>query len=90
MKDKLDDEIKLARFEPLVPEKLVKHSIFNSNHVRTFDDAPLEVVTHVVAKSSLGIRDSNTSDTGARGDPMDLDAVNSRLTKSPLDGCFQT
>ena len=69
-----EKKIKLARLEPLVPEKLEKHLIFNSNQVRTFDDAPLEVVTHVVTKSNLGIRDCTTKD-------MDLDAVNSRLTK---------
>ena len=47
MKDKLDDEIKLAGLESLVPEELGKHLILNSNRLRTFEDARLEVVTHV-------------------------------------------
>ena len=40
MKDKLDDEIKLAGLESLVPEELEKHLILNSNRLRTFEDAP--------------------------------------------------
>ena len=40
MKDKLDDEIKLAGLESLVPEEHEKHLILNSNRLRTFDDAP--------------------------------------------------
>ena len=35
MKDKLDDEIKLAGVEALVPEELGKHLILNSNRLRT-------------------------------------------------------
>ena len=42
-KDKLDDEIKLAGLESLVPEELEKHLILNSNGLRTFEDARLEV-----------------------------------------------
>ena len=78
-KDKLDDEIKLAGLESLVPEELEKHLILNSNRLRTFEDARLEVVTYVEAKFGLRIRDSKPSDTGARGhsDPMDIDAINS-------------
>ena len=76
---KLDDEIKLAGLESLVPEELEKHLIFNSNRLRTFEDARLEVVTYVEAKFGLKIRDSKPSDTSTRGhsDPMDVDAVNS-------------
>ena len=36
MKNKLDDEIKLAGLESLVPEELQKHLIRNSNRLRTF------------------------------------------------------
>ena len=38
-KDKLDDEIKLAGLEALVPEELEKQLILNSNRLRTFEDA---------------------------------------------------
>ena len=57
MKDKLDDEIKLAGLA-LVPEELEKHLILNSNRLRTFEDARLKVVTYVEAKFGLRIRDS--------------------------------
>ena len=42
MKDKLDDESKLAGLESLVLEELEKHLILNSNRLRTFVDARLE------------------------------------------------
>ena len=53
--------------------------ILNSNRLRTFEDARLEVVTFVEAKFGLRTRDSKPSDTSTRGhsDPMDVDAVNS-------------
>ena len=86
LKDMLDDEIKFAGLEALVPEELEKHSILNFNRVRTFEDARLEsVVTYVEAKFGLRTRDSKPSDTGLRAhsDPLDVDAVNtlSRLEK---------
>ena len=76
LKDKLDDEIKLAGLEALVPEELEMHLILNSNRLRTFEDARLEIVQ---ANFGLRIRDSNPIDTRSRGhlDPMDVDAVNS-------------
>ena len=79
MKDKLDDETKLASLEALVLEELKKHLILNSNRFRTFDDARLEIVTCVEAKFGLRIRGSRPSHTVTRGqsDPMDVDAVNS-------------
>ena len=62
-----------------MPEELEKHLILNSNRLRTSEDARLEIVMHVEAKSGVRSRDSNPSDTGSRGrsDPMDVDAVNS-------------
>ena len=79
LKDKLDDEIELTGLESLVLEELEKHLILNSNRLRTFEDARLEIVTYVEAKFGLRIRDSEPTDTGSRGhsDPMDVDAVNS-------------
>ena len=60
-----------------MPEELEKHLILNSNRLRTFEDARLEVVTYVEAKFGLRIRDSKPSDMGSRGHsgPMDVDAV---------------
>ena len=79
-----------------MPEELEKHLIPNSNRLRTFVDARLEVVTFVEAKFGLRIRDSKPSDTGPRGqsDPMDIDAVHSltqrgKGSSSPSDGCFK-
>ena len=96
MKDKWDDEIKLAGLEPLVQEELEKHLILNSNHLRTFEDARLEVVTHVEAKFGLRIRDSKQSDTGARGhsDPWmlmrsTLSSDRGKGSSNPRDGCFK-
>ena len=79
LKDKLDDEIKLAGLEALVPEERKKNLILNSDRLRNFEDARLEIVTYVEAKFGLRIRDSKPSDTGSRGHsgPMDVDAVNS-------------
>ena len=50
LKNKINDEIKLAGLEPLVPEELEKHLILNSDRLRTFEDARREVVTFVEAK----------------------------------------
>ena len=50
LKDKFDDEIKLAGLEALMPEELEKHLILNSNRLRTFVDGRLEIVTCVEAK----------------------------------------
>ena len=47
LKDKMDDEIKLAGLEALVPEELEKHLILNSDPLRTFGDARLEIMTYV-------------------------------------------
>ena len=46
LKDELDDEIKLAGLEALVPEDLPKHVILNPNRFRTFEDARSEIVTY--------------------------------------------
>ena len=56
-----------------------RHLILDSNRLRTFEDARLEIVTYVEAKFGLKIRDSKPSDTGFRehSDPMDVGAVNS-------------
>ena len=68
MKDKLDDEIKLAGLESFVPEELEKHLILNSNRLRTLEDARLEVMTYMESKFGLGIRESKPRVTqNARG-----------------------
>ena len=92
MKDKLDDEIKLAGLEPPVPEELEKHLILNSNRLRTFEHARLEVVTYLEAKFGLRIRDFKPSDTSARGhsDPMDVGAVNSLSSVKEKDHRVQS
>ena len=66
LKDRIDDEIKLAGLEALVPEELEKHLILNSHRLRTFEDARREVVTYVETKFGLRIRDSKPIDTGLR------------------------
>ena len=44
VKGKMDDEIKRAGLESLVPEELEKHLIFNSTRLKTFEDACSEIV----------------------------------------------
>ena len=77
LKGTSDEETKLAGLEALVPEELERHLIPNSNRLRTFEDARLEIVTYVDGKFGLIIRDSKPSKTGARGHshPMDVDAI---------------
>ena len=62
LKGKMDDEIKRAGLESLVPEELEKHLIFNSTRLRTFEDARSEIVTYVEEKFVLIIR--KLSDAG--------------------------
>ena len=97
LKDRMDDEIKLAGLEALVLKEPEKHLILNSNRLRTFEDARLEIVTHEEAKFGFRIRDSKPSDTDLRehSDPMDVGAVNSlssgegKWSSNPSDGCFK-
>ena len=56
LKGKMDDEIKRAGLESLVPEELENHLIFNSTRLRTFEDARSEIVTYVEEKFGLRIR----------------------------------
>ena len=87
LKGMMDDEIKLAGLEELAPEELEKHLILNSNRLRTFEDARLEIVTYVEAKFGLIIRDSKPSDAGSLVDTripwmlMQLTLSLSRLVK---------
>ena len=74
-KNKMNDEIKLASLEALVPKELEKHLILNSNRLRTFEDARREVVTCV----GFEIRDSKPSVTGLP-EHSEVGAVNSLLS----------
>ena len=56
LKGKMDDEIKRAGLESLVLEELENHLIFNSNRLKTFEDARSEIVTYVEEKIGLRIR----------------------------------
>ena len=64
----------VSRYENKLKDKLdvEKHLILNSNRLRTFEDARLEIVTYVEAMFGLRIRDPKPSDTGLRGhsDPI--------------------
>ena len=62
----MNDEIKLAGLEALVPKELEKHLILNSKRLRTFEDARHEVVTYVEKQFFFLIRDFKPSDTGLR------------------------
>ena len=75
----MNDEIKRAGLEALVPEELEKHLMLNSNRLRTFEDASLEIVTYVETKFGLRIRCFEPSDASFRecSDPMGVGAVRS-------------
>ena len=96
LKDKLDDEIKLAGLEALVLEELEKHLILNSDRFANFRGCVPG--NRDVRRGEVWlkkIRDFKPSDTGSRGhsDPMD-DVVNSPSSgkgtgsSSPRDGFF--
>ena len=100
MKDKLDDEIKLAGLEALVPEELEKHSDTQLESLANIrGGAPGNRLTYGEAKFGLRICGSKLGDdTGSRGhsDLMDVDAINSLCilakevgSSSPRDGCFK-
>ena len=85
LNDKMNDEIKLAGLEAMVPEELEKHLILNSSRVRTCEDARREVVTCVEEKFGFQIRDSKPSDTGLR-EHSEVGAVNSLSRQSKEKG----
>ncbi|CAK0855964.1 unnamed protein product [Prorocentrum cordatum] len=89
----MDDELKLAGFEALVPEELEKHLIMNANRLQTYDQARLEVVTYVEAKTGLRIRDKKPSDNMSTDpDAMDTSALSLNSLKGgkkgPKGGCY--
>ena len=88
LEDKMDDEIKLVGLESLVPKKLEKHLILNSNRFRTFEDARMEFVTFVEAKFGLRIRDPKPSGAGVRGHNP-LYSSKEKRSSVPCVGCLK-
>ena len=90
----MDDEIKRAGLESLVPEELEGHLIFNSKRLRTFEDARSEIVTYVEEKFGLRIRKPSEAGFCDRSDPTDVGVVSTFLSgegkwsSDPRDGCF--
>ena len=94
LKNKMNDEIKLAGLEALVPEELEKHLFLNSNRFRTFEDARREVVTYVDAELGLRIRNPEPSDTGLcehsdGGAVNSLSSVEGKGSSVSRVGCFK-
>ena len=58
--------MKLAGLEALVSEVLANDLILNSNRLRTFEDARLEIVTYVEPKFGLRIRDARPGEAVRR------------------------
>ena len=75
LKGKMDDEIKRAGLESLVPEELENHLISNSNRLKTFEDARSEIATYVEGKIGLIIRKPSEAGFCERSDPTDVGAV---------------
>ena len=93
LKDKLDDEIKLAGLEALVPEELEKHLVLNWNRMRTFEDARLEIVTYVEAKCGLSRVTRDCVDTlipwMLMRSTLSLSSGKGKGSSSPRDGCLK-
>ena len=70
----MDDEIKRG-LESLVPEELENHLIFNSNRLKTFEDARSEIVTYVEEKIGLRIRKPSEAGFCDRSGPTDVGVV---------------
>ena len=70
--------------------ELEKHLILNSNGLRTFEDARLEVVAYVEAKFALRIRDSVLVDTQIPWmlmlSTLSLSSAKGKWSSSPRDG----
>ena len=94
LKGKMDDEIKRAGLESLVPEELEYHLIFNSDRVKTFEDARSEIVTYLEEKIGLRIRKPSEAGFCERSDPTDVGVVSSLLSgkgkrsSDSRSGCF--
>ena len=82
MKGKMNDEIKPACLEALVPEELENQLIFNSNHLGTLEDARCEVVTYMEEMFDLRISDFTPSEAVfcERSDATDVEVVSSLLS----------
>ena len=78
----MNDEIKLAGLEALVPLELEKHLILNSNRLSTFDDERSKIVTYVEEKFGQRIRDfkPGKEEFCERSDPSDVGVVSSLLS----------
>ena len=95
LKKDLDDELKLAGLEAPVPEELERHLLLNSNRVRTFEAARVEVVTYFEAQDwldNLGVDTHFNCGHGGSG-PMDVEALASLgggkgKGSGPKGGCF--
>ena len=84
LKDKFDDEIKLAGLESLVPEELEKHLILDSNLLRTFEETRLEVVSYVEAKFGLRVCDSKPVRVDTQIPWMLMRSILSRLARGKV------
>ena len=61
----MDDELKLAGLEALVPDDVEKHLMINANRLDTYDKARLEVVTYVEARTGTKMKAETLKPGGA-------------------------
>ena len=78
--EKLKGTMDGAGLESLMPEELENRLIFNSNRLKTFEDAPSEIVTYVEEKIGLRIRKPSEAGFCERSDPTDVGVVSSLLS----------
>ena len=71
----LDNELKLAGMDALVPEELARYLLLNATRRSTHEAAELEVVTYAEAKTGLRIRDTQPSEAVGPNAPRETRSV---------------
>ena len=74
----LDEDIKLAALEMLVPADLENHMVLNKHRLNTFESALAEIVAIVESRTGAKIKEPSIkypSGSDHRGDPMDVDSL---------------
>ena len=73
IKKEMDDELKLAGLEALVPAELEQHLLMNAARLDTYALARTEIVTYVESKTGLKIRDGAPAESSKSRDPNAMD-----------------
>ena len=83
---KLDNELKVAGMEALVPEELARYLLLNATRRSTHEAAEFEVVTYAEAKTGLRIRDTPPSTAVGPNAPRETRPVDPMDVSTHLEG----